>query len=494
MNVTLFSFNWDGIHLATELELAKNHNDAGDKVTVVICNQIVTLCANNIHGEKLKCNHCTAKRIHLFQSINVDVVLLSSYGPEQSDATTFSSKQLVTSATHEGHPFGRLVTSTYASMKRKLEFSERDLLIMSQMYQASVTVYKASSRLLESHPCDLAYVFNQRFAPIHGVVGACRDACVPLISHERGAKPNMYSLYPEGKVHDQNQFELDCRDSYAKSGLDLATSTAETYFKSRRQNRPSDGYCFTAIQQIGELPTEYSLSDENVVLFLSSDDEFYFLGDDWVDPVFGTQFEAVNFLVSEYSGSAKFWIRCHPNMATMDPSIVTQYRNLVSGLDNWHFIEPESTVSTYRLVDVATKVITFGSTVGIEAAYWNKVSICLGKSFYRNLGSTYVPKTKAEALTLIDGELIPLPRLGAIMYGNHCSTFGIEMETYSPIDVRTGTYDGIFIDNVYSSNLAATCIATLNRNRVLPKVINSTMRGFFHELKYIHERSIGRNR
>ena len=65
-------------------------------------------------------------------------------------------------------------------------------------------------------------------------------------------------------------------------------------------------------------------------------------------------------------------------------------------------IAPESPISSYSLLDVADKVIVFGSTMGIEAAYWHKPVICLAHSFYLKLEVAYNPKTVEELWSYID--------------------------------------------------------------------------------------------
>jgi len=58
------------------------------------------------------------------------------------------------------------------------------------------------------------------------------------------------------------------------------------------------------------------------------------------------------------------------------------------------------------------------TTIGVEATYWGKPSIVLGRAAYRGIGAVYEPGGVAEAVSLVlDQTLAPHPRQAAISYG-----------------------------------------------------------------------------
>jgi capsule polysaccharide export protein KpsC/LpsZ len=84
----------------------------------------------------------------------------------------------------------------------------------------------------------------------------------------------------------------------------------------------------------------------------------------------------------------------------------------------------------------AHTVLTFGSTVGIEAVFWGVPSILAGMSWYRALGATYNPATHDEVMALITETLAPMNDEPAWMYGYYFSTYGIPFKY-----VRATTFD-----------------------------------------------------
>jgi hypothetical protein len=66
-----------------------------------------------------------------------------------------------------------------------------------------------------------------------------------------------------------------------------------------------------------------------------------------------------------------------------------------------HVIPAESPVHSYSLVDASDVVITYGSTVGIEASYAGKVSILMGRAVYEDLDVVIKPDSHAEMVEIL---------------------------------------------------------------------------------------------
>ena len=101
-------------------------------------------------------------------------------------------------------------------------------------------------------------------------------------------------------------------------------------------------------------------------------------------------------------------------------------------------------------MDACEKVISFGSTMGIESVYWGKPSILAGRSIYEDLGGCYIPNDHEELIDLINDQLNPLSNLGALKYGYFQSLAGIPYIYYNPESLFKGKFKGI--DLSYSVN------------------------------------------
>ena len=136
-----------------------------------------------------------------------------------------------------------------------------------------------------------------------------------------------------------------------------------------------------------------------------------------------------------------FYVRIHPRTQSLPEP---QARRLMSlKLPHVTVIPAGSPVSTYTLMRKASRVLSFGSTTGIEAVYWGIPSIIGMRAFFDRLGSTYNPKTHDDMMQLIaDPRLSPNDPLGARMFGYWQKTFGIAFRSFQPLGLFGGLFKG----------------------------------------------------
>jgi hypothetical protein len=132
-------------------------------------------------------------------------------------------------------------------------------------------------------------------------------------------------------------------------------------------------------------------------------------------------------------------IRTHPN--SKEPFDLESRLKDVEH-DFVHLIAPESELDSYALLDTCHTVATFGSTIGIEAAYWNKPSILLGPSIYEDLGGTYNPSSHEEAVEMLLCSLPPRGREAAINYAYYQKTHGVNFIYAHATEVYKATFKG----------------------------------------------------
>ena len=80
----------------------------------------------------------------------------------------------------------------------------------------------------------------------------------------------------------------------------------------------------------------------------------------------------------------------------------------------------------------ANKVLTYNSQTGIEAVYWEKPSILLGRRVYENLNCVYKPKNHNDVMRLIyDDNLKAKSKLGSIIYASYWVDGGFTYNSFS---------------------------------------------------------------
>jgi hypothetical protein len=174
---------------------------------------------------------------------------------------------------------------------------------------------------------------------------------------------------------------------------------------------------FTDDQQKGRLPDGFDPKAQNIAVFNSSEDEFAAV-DGYQNPVYADQISALPRILEDprLDPGLTFYLRVHPNLKGVDNYQMREIDTLTH--PNIRVIPPESDVDTYALMDACDRVLTFGSTMGIESSFFGKPSIVAGQVPYAHLGSVYVPETHDAVIDLLnDAELPPLDRLGALQFG-----------------------------------------------------------------------------
>ena len=436
-------------HLATDLEIAAKHIAKGDEVHIIQCSGDLPSCEANPNHFKLRCTICKSKRnkglaLINFPEINRHELTLNDF-IRDVDLPDFSSIQELKDFQIENVDVGMTVASSLISMTRESEpnishFSN----FIHENLSTSIAIYDAIKyHLLQIKP-DVFYLFNGRFVAFRPALRAAQDLGIKTFVHERAGVLERYTLiedtYPHDIEYQKAQIEKywnDSRTSTEKEKL------ARQWFKNRKSGKSQSWYSFTKLQKKGNLPDGFDSSIRNIVIYVSSEDEFEAVGG-WQNPIYKNQSDAIYRIINSNTDSnIMFYVRIHPNLKGLNN---TQTRELaeLKGV-NLTIIPADSKIDSYELMDACEKVITFGSTVGIESVFWGKPSILAGRSLYEGLKGCYIPKDNNEMTKLINSHLYPLSNLGALKYGYWQSIAGISYIYYKPESIRGGTFMGVYL-------------------------------------------------
>jgi hypothetical protein len=216
----------------------------------------------------------------------------------------------------------------------------------------------------------------------------------------------------------------------------------EDFYKTKLAGIDTSWHSFTK-DQVDELPENWDTSKKNVVIFNSSEDEFASLGIEWKNTIYTSQIEGITNIVKGLSDmpNVHVYLRVHPNLR----KVINDDKKRLYNLDfpNFTIITAESLISSYKLLLMSNVVLTFGSSMGIEATYWGKVSILAGTTLYKGLGATYEPQNHSEVIELLRSELEPKDRTGALMFGYYYKSHGIPYKYYQSEDIVNGKFNGI---------------------------------------------------
>lgn len=431
----------------------------GHDVYFGFCNEASNFCTQNLTGKKSNCGLCKWTTKHALRNLSKGVHLLpiSDYYDKSDSFVEYplhSIEDLI-SVEYKKVKIGYSVLSTYISATRNNDpvFDETFVSYVNNLLNISRRFTDAYERILDSINPDLVCLFNGRFLEFRPAFE------LPLT---RGIDVKCFEVFGD---HGQDGFKLcydNCMphsiDGNIRKIIDLWNQDNEpkedkirigsSFFQNRRHAKPAGDKIYTCNQKEGLLPSNWDESKRNFVIFNSSEDEYTAIGDEYSSlDFFNSQLEGIKTLLS-MSAEHKdihYYLRIHPNLSEIKYSYHTDLLKLDTEFDNITIIPGSDKISTYELMEKSEKVIVFGSTMGLESAFWNKPVINLAGTVYAKSDMCYMPKDMEHLKSLLFDKLQPRDNLFSIQYG-YFMMHRDDADRYKFIDFnyrsfRLGNYD-----------------------------------------------------
>lgn len=482
--VLIYSISLHGDEEAMALQEAKEYISKGNSVLYLSCDESLCGCKLNPLFKRNQCKMCSfLQHARMKRILPIGVVLknLKDYSDKNSARHISEFKYAyaniaeLKSLTYCGVKIGYAALSTYITLTRNLDaqFMGAVKLYIDILLQHQIRLTDSIIRILDDYKPDLIYLFNGRFAEYRPVLDLARIRNIEFVVTENvKCPPNCVrrNLFYNSIPHDA----YACNEKYEimwKSYSDPVEreKLARSFYENRRNAVFAGDKIYVKEQQNGLMPPNWDKAKDNIVIFNSSEDEFCSINER-IDSerVFPTQIDGICTIVAHYKndGNKHFWLRVHPNLKGLPFHYHQDLYKL--SYSNLTVIPADSPISTYALMDAASKVIVFGSTTGIEATYWGKPVINLVFSYYNPLHVVHTPKTEKELWKLIDDQDLPC------LYNDNVLKFGLfpmsvrKMEDNHdfPMDYKTYSFFGkkLYVQhyrNYYFHSLGLTALVEL---------------------------------
>jgi hypothetical protein len=292
------------------------------------------------------------------------------------------------------------------------------------MLQSSALLVEALTRIVDDYNPERICVFNGRFCGLRPIfeLGRARHIQTEVyectFSGDRDLQRKV--KFTNALPHDIDNNTAIIEDNWNQKAAESdRAANAALFFERRRRSEPASDKVYTAGQHDGLMPDNWDESKRNFVIFNSSEDEFFCVGESFDKyKLFESQIEGIRYLLEQSVNDAtiQYYLRVHPNLRGIPFRYHAGLKEIFGGYRNITVIEANSPISTYCLIDKCEKVFVFGSTTGVEAAYWGKPVVLMGGAFYLHLDVAYYAQSLSELNELIVKKLQPKPRLGALKY------------------------------------------------------------------------------
>jgi hypothetical protein len=340
--------------------------------------------------------------------------------------------------------FGRGIIATSASMSGGFPAYEEhefpDSIIQIAFYMAWQSFVNALA-IFESYEINETIIFNGRFATSLPIVELSMLKGIPCYVHERGSSKNSYTLKAYPDTIEKNASNIE-NFAFRKQEIEIDQYAAGFYMRQRFDLKS----LWHESPQFPDLSEKLDLSDDKFdeyVFFHSNLDEFFSLPDHSTDSGLGDQLSAVITLANLLNErDSKLTIRLHP-ILRFRRLFLDQIVNTLSTVGNCRIIDPSDEANSYELLAKAKAVFHVGSTIGFEAIFNDRISICLGRSVFSHIFPELSPSSADVLAEMLDN----MPKVScdmkrrARLFGAANFQIGIPFFFYQPNDQFSGTFD-----------------------------------------------------
>ena len=406
----------------------------GHQVTYITCGGCLDSCYSNplknelfckicVKGYKQDLNNHLGDKVHhkTLNDFSTDEIekIVQDFNIEFNSIGELKKKEF------RGIDVGYATLSSFISNTRNLDpvLSDFTKGILTKMLRAAVRMCLIAERIHEIEKPEKIFLYNGRMPESRPIMRYFLANNIDVDINEvyptnlTGSFKKM--VYHNVLPHSIEYFQERMNKEWEKDEK-KAEELGKQFFHKRRNASFSGDVVYVKDQKSGLLPEEWNPSMRNIVIFNSSEDEFASIGAEWEDKLFPSQLKGIEhifYCVNKFP-NAEVYLRVHPNLKKIQYKYHTDLYKL-SSHPRVHVIPANSKVSTYALVDGADVVVSFGTSVGVEAAHSGKPVVLLGASFYKGLGFCYEPKSISEMEELIfNQKLLPLTSQNTLKYGN----------------------------------------------------------------------------
>lgn len=454
-------------HFETDLEIMDYHIAKGDEVVWMDCNGELPFCQPNPDHKKSKCKECVKRKNKGLKLLNRSVRRIPLGRIDKNVKVLPDVKNIEELKKHKlDHLEGGL--GTVSSLISVVRDPSPDLGVYGDIwkraYFSTYNIYVKAQNIFKEEYFDRVYIFNGRYANEKGILNACQKANLEYFIHERGRDKDHYMIYENAMPHNIAAFKMRMEKMWSESEIaeEDKYKIGAQFYTEREKGKIQSWVSFTNDQNPDVLPENWDNKKTNITIYMSSEDEMASISDEWRSPVYSSQLQGIKMILSDCSQGINFYLRIHPNLMgvknkELDELLSLSYPNLT-------IIPAASPVSSYSMMKNSTKVLTFGSTAGIEATFWGIPSILAGVSFYRGIGATYDANSHEDVIKLIKDDLQPKDKLTAIKYGYYQKSFGEKYLNYKAQNFYFGTYKG---KSIYGNWFYSNVIRTLSTLKIL---------------------------
>lgn len=408
-----------------------------------MCDRALSSCSVNINNSLSICNICRYKAKQGFKYFNDR--------NHNSELIKIKREDLFESEVKE-KTYKEIILGVNSTIGSQLRLDDMKLLnkewkiIKERMIKSSVGLFNYFDNFLKKNNVENFIIFNGRVNCARPLKHASEINNVDYILFD-GALNGLTPYYSKNQMFHSIGFEkINALKSYVKHFHESRELASRYIYNKQNKLSILRDVIYTKNQSIGYLDRRIlKLKKQIITIFVSSDDEYRYLGSDFSEEPIVDQLNEINKLI-EFEDSLKydFVIKMHPNQNRSHTSILKKYKILSNKV---LVIFPENKTDSYELMRRSKIIINFSSSIGVEANYLRKPVIQIGPSKWMGLPTANFVKSAVEAIEIIKNEkfkIMPIRASIAFFVFNLKANF--ELPQYKYVEDGVYTYSNKFIN------------------------------------------------
>ena len=418
----------------------KIHIESNKKHLIFMCDRALKSCSVNVLNKKSICNICRYKAkqgFKKFKERNPNSELIKI---KRSDL--FSHKLDLNVL--EKNVNQEILLGVHSTIATQLRLEDMNLLnkkwikIKEKMLESSYSLFAYFDDFLLNNSVDKFVIFNGRLSCSRPLIEASKKNEVNYLLFDAAVngKVPMYSI---NEMFLSIEFEKrNSLVTYLKFFRE-SKQLAQKYFTLKRKKIPVNDTIYTQNQVDNFIDSSIKkLTKPIISIFVSSDDEYRFVGSDWSNYSIVDQIESINELInSKLKEKYDFVVKMHPNQSNIHKSSMNKYKNLSR---NVLVMFPNDKTDTYALIENSELIICYSSSVALDANYMRKPVVQIGPSiFLKFLISTFAKTTKEAVSLILENKFKIMPIRGSIISYTYYMKPSFTLKAYNY--VKDGVYE-----------------------------------------------------
>jgi hypothetical protein len=405
------------LHTATIMDLLSRDN----KITVYICDRSFKSPMDNPFNRRT-INNFRMFRIHdALRGLNVRIKMIDLRNVTPN----------VPAAILEKLETGTM--SSFASMfkaQEKSQLSPKWTRAYDNMLDSGKKLYTYFIEEIPKEKYDFVFMFNGRFGDVRPALEATKQTTAGYGLYEMKKSINEI-VFINQLVHSIQGNTDKALKAYAVDNAE-AEVQAKKFFERKTENKETGDPIYTQAQKQGSLPDAIVNTDKKVIaIYPTTDDEYKFIGKEWDGIVPADQVAEIEKMASGLINENYILVvKMHPNQINTAENTIKRYLDLATKYKNIVVEPPLSEKDTYALMNRADIVVTFASTIGVEACYAGKPVVLIGDTNWSKMDVAHATYSGDEAATLIKNGVEPKSKLGAIIWGNYAMSYRDELPAF----------------------------------------------------------------